>query len=89
MEPDPIEITLEQLRSLIGLRVLYRGEPHLVIEVIQDERALVLAPEDRGPTIQADAYGNARRRARTLITIPVLSADRTALHPDFLELDLP
>ncbi|MEO1767611.1 hypothetical protein [Thiobacter aerophilum] len=89
MERGPIEITVEQLRSLIGLRVLYRSEPHVVIEVIEDERALVLAPEGCGPSIQADAYGNARRRARTLITVPVLSADRTALHADFLDLDLP
>ncbi|MCL6557151.1 MAG: hypothetical protein K6T56_12430 [Burkholderiales bacterium] len=88
MQPDRIDITVDQLRSLIGLRVHFRGAPHTVIEIIEDERAIVLAPEGADPSIQADAYGNARRHVRTLITIPVLSADRTALHPDFLDLDL-
>lgn len=77
-----------QLRGLIGLSVRFRGQAHRVIEVLEDEPALVLAPQDEAPGIQTDAYGNARRRARTLVTVPILTSDRKALHPEFLELDL-
>lgn len=80
-------ITPQQLRSLIGLRLRFRGEPHVVIEIIEDELAVVLASEE-APSIQGDAYGNARRQARTLVTVPVLTPDGTALHPQFLQLDL-
>lgn len=83
-----LPLTLDQLRALIGVRLRYRGEPHVVIEILEDDLAIVLAPETAGPSIQADAYGNARRQAGTLITVPIFSRDRTTLHPDFLDLDL-
>jgi len=85
---DAIDITIDQLRGLLGLRVQFRGEAHTIIEVIEDGPAIVLAPERDTSAIQPDAYGNARRQARVLLTIPLLTPDRRQLHADFLELDL-
>lgn len=84
----PITITAEQLRTMLGLRVSYRGAIYSVLEIIEDGPAIVLEPEATASSIQADAYGNARRQTRTLLTIPVLSADQRQLHPEFLEIDL-
>lgn len=84
---NTITITLEQLRGMIGLRVVYQGRHCQVIEVLEQETELVLQIEE-DETIQADQYGDARRHVPTTITIPVLTADRREIHPRFLSLDL-
>ena len=73
---------------MLGLRVRYRGAIYSVLEIIEDGPAIVLEPETASSSIQADAYGNARRQTRTLLTIPVLSADQQQIHPEFLAIDL-
>lgn len=83
-----LDISVDQLRSMLGLRVSYRGTIYTVLEVIEDGPAIVLEPEIAIPSIQPDAYGNARRQSRSLVTIPILSADRQAIHPEFLVIDL-
>jgi hypothetical protein len=73
---------------MLGLRVRYRGAVYSVLEVIEDGPAIVIEPEIAVSSIQTDAYGNARRHTRSLLTIPVLSADRREIHPEFLAIDL-
>lgn len=85
---SPLIITVDQLRGMLGLRVRYRGAIYSVLEVIEDGPAIVIEPELAVSSIQADAYGNARRQAKTLLTIPVLSADQRQIHPEFLAIDL-
>lgn len=84
---NTITITLEQLRGMIGQRVIYQGCQCQVIEVLEQETELVLQLED-DDTIQTDQHGDARRRVPATITIPVLTADRREINPRFLSLDL-
>jgi len=85
--PDKLPITVSELRAMIGLRVLYRGIPAEIIEVIEDGPSLVLKSHG-GASIQADIYGNPTRRSPQTVTVRVLTANGTALHKDFLDLDL-
>lgn len=83
-----IEITLDQLRGMIGLTVRHQGHTCYVIEVLEDGPSLVL--EDRGPVkaLQEDQFGDPQRRVPRTFTIPVLDKARTGIHPEFLALDL-
>jgi hypothetical protein len=83
-----IEITLTQLRGMIGQEVVHEGTPCQVIEVIETNTCLVLQTYTSGRVIQLDQHGDAHRRVPDTITIPVLTADKTELHPVFLALDL-
>jgi hypothetical protein len=83
-----IEITLTQLRGMIGQKVVHQGTPCQIIEVIETNTSLVLQIHTTGRVIQLDQHGDAHRRVPDTITIPVLTADKTELHPVFLALDL-
>ncbi len=80
-------LTLDQLRSLIGLFVYHQGVCCQVIEVLEDGPAIVLLSEEP-PTIQPNQHGEATRRTPVTYTIPVLNAEQDELHPAFLALDL-
>ena len=82
-----IEITLEQLRGMIGISVRHQGAVCCVIEVLEDGPAIVLADAEN-TEIQDNQYGDPHRRVTQTYTIPVLSADRSGIHPEFLELEL-
>ncbi len=83
-----IIITLEQLRSLIGLRMIHQGILCRVIEVLEDGPSLVLQSIEEAPSIQPNQHGEATRRSPVTYTIPVLNDDRTELSAEFLGLDL-
>ena len=83
-----IVITIEQLRAMIGVEVLYRGLHYCVIEVLEDGPSLVLLDRDACPGIQPNLLGVATRRVPQTETVAVLNADRTELHTDFLSLEL-
>lgn len=83
-----LTISLSQLRSMIGQRVVYQGHVCWIIEVIEEQTALVLQMDSSRGTIQSNQFGDAHRRVNEIITVPVLTADRSALHQDFLALDL-
>lgn len=82
-----IVITLDQLRRMIGVKVRYELRAWQVIEVLEDGPSLVLESL-RDKVIQGDKFGDGQRRTAEYLTIPVLSADQTELHPEFLALDL-
>ncbi|MDH5693116.1 MAG: hypothetical protein OEZ47_08445 [Gammaproteobacteria bacterium] len=87
-EPKAMELQLEQLRQMIGIRVLYRDIPCLVHEILEDGPSLVLMPSDlEDISIQADQHGEAHRRVRNTYTVPVLSPDFTEFSSAFLALD--
>ena len=83
-----IIITLDQLRSMIGLRLMHQGTACQVIEVLEDGPSLVLQSLNEAPTIQPNQHGEATRRTPVTYTIPVLNHEKTELHPQFLALDL-
>jgi hypothetical protein len=85
---DEIVITLRQLRGMIGVRVRFEGQAWHVIEVLEDGPSLVLEGLDQARVLQADQFGERFRWVPERISVPVLAADRRALHPDFLSLDL-
>ncbi len=81
-----IDISLEQLRGMIGIRLCHNNRPCQVIEVLEDGPSLVLQYEDSD--IQLDQHGNGHRRVPETVCIPVLSSDKTELSDIFLMLDL-
>ncbi len=81
-----IEITLAQLRGMIGEQVHYRGTRCRVIEVIEDGPSLVLAGD--GTVIQDDQFGDPARRVPRTWTVPVVAPNRAELHEEFLSLEL-
>lgn len=84
---SPINISMDQLRSMIGVQVWHEGVCCEVLEVLDDGPALILVSVD-GDTMQADQFGNPSRRVPQTHAVPVLSNDGEALHPAFLALDL-
>ncbi len=83
-----LNISLNQLRGMIGLQVMHLGCPCQVVEVLEDGPSLVLLDlEESRSTIQADQHGEAHRRVPVTYTIPVLNADATAFSADFLALE--
>ncbi len=66
-----------QLIKLIGKRFRYRGQVWVIVEVMREEDALVIVPEEaaRNRHIQADQYGNATRRCERCITLPLSDPD--------------
>lgn len=62
-----------QLTKLIGKRFLFRGKVWIIVEVLREEDALVIVPEQAAPNrrIQADQYGHATRRCDQCMTLPL------------------
>jgi hypothetical protein len=80
-------ITLPHLRTLIGLRVRYRGETCVVVEILESPPALVLEPVAPA-TIMADQHGHPWEYGVDSRVIRILSEDRTGLNDELLELDI-
>lgn len=83
-----ISISIEQLRGLIGLRVIHQDEACRVIEVIEESIAIVIEHEERDPVIQSDQHGHARRKVPQLTIIPVLNSQADEFSAAFLCLEL-
>jgi len=83
-----IDITLQQLRQMIGVRVQYLQHAWQVVEVLEDGPSVVLENLQPHRVIQQDQYGEGYRRVPHRMSVPVLSRDRQALHPEFLDLEL-
>lgn len=83
-----LDFSLAQLRGLIGQRVMHRGIACSVIEVLEDGPALVLRDLEGNTAIQDNQYGDPRRRVGRTYTVPVLDEAGSALHAEFLQLEL-
>jgi len=83
-----INITLSQLRGMIGQIVIVENKDYRIIEVLEHSTELVLQVQHLETNIQPDQHGDAHRRVPATITIPVLTEDKLNIHPSFLELDL-
>ncbi len=83
-----INLSMEQLRTLIGIQVMFSGELYQIVEVIESEPGLILQNCTDKTLIQENQFGDPTRRAPKNITIQVLTKDKKELHPQFLALDL-
>ena len=79
---------MTRLRSLIGVQVRYQNRLCQVIEILEDEPALILQELDQRSTIQPDQHGEAHRRVPPTITVPVLDKDGTHYSRAFASLGL-
>lgn len=82
-----LSITLEQLRGMIGLRVLHMDCECQVVEVLEDGPSLVLMDMETHSTIQADQHGEAHRRVPVTYTVPVLDPGARNFSAEFLALE--
>ena len=80
------EVNIEALRKRIGMRAWHLGRECRVVELLEDEPALVLVADDTD-SIQADQFGSAHRKVPMSYIVPVLSPDRQELHSDYQALD--
>lgn len=85
---DCINLSLSQLRSLIGQPVSHRGAACHVIEVLADGPTLVLQDAGHHTEMQDNQYGEPGRHVPRIFTIPLLDDSGAAVHPDFARLGL-
>jgi hypothetical protein len=75
------ETLCTKIRALLGKEVVIDGRRFLVHELLRDCESLVLMPLDQPYSIQADQYGDPRRRAQETLTLPLKSSLDDDLHP--------
>lgn len=77
-----------QLAKLIGKRFLFRGKVWLIVEVLREEDALVIAPEQaaKNKRIQPDQFGHATRRCDACMTLPLSNAESNGYSETVMEL---
>ncbi len=85
---DKLPISVKELRAMIGMNVVYQGNQGTIIEVLEDGPSLVLNTKDTTGSIQRNLHGHPTRVSPHTLTVRVLSENGTALHKEFLDLDL-
>jgi hypothetical protein len=81
------EILIQRLRALTGQRFRYLDSEWYLIEVLGQEDALVLRQRNGGDAqVQTDQYGQANRRARQTLTLPLSDADNEGYSEEVLAL---
>lgn len=66
---------IADLKLLLGKQLDYKGTQCEVIDVLEDDPALVLKNLEDESSIQADQYGEAHRRAPETFTVNVYTPD--------------
>ena len=84
-----VDISLTQLRNLIGARTRCEDADCVVIEVLEDVPALVLENCACATVIQPDQQGSAKRRVPQRFTVPVLLEGGQQINPLVLKLLAP
>ena len=85
---QPADFSLEHLRTYIGRELDFDGHHCRIVELLEDGPSLVLSCETAAAVIQPNQHGDATRRVARTRTVPILTADGTQLHADFLKLNL-
>lgn len=80
-------ISFDNLRDMIGLKVSYKGVACQVVEVIEEDLAVVLADMESHIGIQADQHGEAHRKVPKTYTIDIYTPDRREFSSAFLSLE--
>ncbi|MCW9088570.1 MAG: hypothetical protein OQK54_03460 [Gammaproteobacteria bacterium] len=77
------------LQSHIGQTVNHRGASCRVVELLENEPALVLEVCHARSSLQETQYGDPGRRVAEIVTIPLFAEPGSAaLHPELLRLGL-
>ncbi len=76
-----IVITSKQLKSLLGQPLTYQGLPCCIIDILDEEPALVLQDCSSQRVIQSNQHGEASRRVSRTFTVALLNVRRDALNP--------
>ena len=84
---DKLPISVYELRAMIGMSVSYQGKHGTIIEVLEDGPSLVLHTIG-AESIQRNLHGHPTRVSPLTLTVRVLSENGTALHKEFLDMDL-
>ncbi len=71
---------LHQLRSLVGRHIEFRGHTCQVIEILDDENALVVRCEGKERVIQGNQFGEANRLVQQTHTLPLFD-EHKVLNP--------
>lgn len=82
-----LDISIEQLRSMIGLQVMYNHVTCRIVEILEDGPTLVLEDLELRRKIQPDQHGEAHRIVPKTYTVAVLSPDRTEFSNAFLAME--
>lgn len=64
-------LLLQQLRTLVGRKLTYSGHSCQIIEILEQEKAVVLRCEDSERVIQGNQFGEATRRVQRCHTLPL------------------
>lgn len=77
-----------QLTKLIGKRFIFEGEVWLMVEVLRNEDAVVIVPEQAAirKQIQANQYGHATRRCEECRTLPLTNKEGDAYSQAVMDL---
>lgn len=77
-----------QLTKLIGHRFLYKGEVWIMVEILRQEDALVIVPEQKAHAkqIQVNQYGHANRRCDACTTLRLTNTEGDGYSESVLEL---
>ena len=81
------EMTSDQLHTMIGQCVVFKGVYCQVVEIIEDGPSLVLEDLEAHVGIQPDQHGEAHRRVPKTYTIRVFSPDSNEFTTEFLSLE--
>ena len=83
------EISTQKLRTLIGTHINWQDQEHVIVEVLEDEFALVLRSTQPSGAMQSDQHGEAHRRVQSTTTLTVYSdTEKTELNSEFIDLEL-
>ncbi len=76
-----MQIDSKTLNNLIGREVSYQGTRCRIIEILEEDPALVLQDYQPQKTVQPNQYGEANRRAPRVFTVALLNIRRDGLNP--------
>lgn len=79
---------IEQLRSLIGARILHHDQEYRLVEVIDDGPCILLQYTGPQTIIQADQHGNAHRRVPETLMVPLYAPDHAGFDIVFSSLEM-
>lgn len=81
-----IAIEPNKLKKLLGQHLIYRDIPCQVIEILEEEPALVLQDRGEQKSIQTNQYGEPNRRAPKVFTVAVFNVRRDGFNPALPEI---
>lgn len=80
--------SIEQLEALIGRRVRHLDHNWQIIEVLEDELAIVLQADDDSERILSNSHGEPVRSLPNVLTLAVRNPDGEGINPALEEMEV-